>query len=76
MCSVKKVFLEILKNSQENICARYSFLEVADLMPATLLKKNLWHAKFPRTTFTEDFRWLPLNHSNKSSTEIQEENSN
>ena len=25
-CSVKKVFLEILQNSQENICARASFL--------------------------------------------------
>ena len=26
MCSVKKVFLEISKNSQENTCARVSFL--------------------------------------------------
>ena len=25
-CSVKKVFLEVLQNSQENICARDSFL--------------------------------------------------
>ena len=25
-CSVKKVFLEISQNSQENICARVSFL--------------------------------------------------
>ena len=25
-CSVKKLFLEILQNSQENICARVSFL--------------------------------------------------
>ena len=25
-CSVKKVFLEILQNSQENTCARASFL--------------------------------------------------
>ena len=25
-CSLKKVFLEILQNSQENICARVSFL--------------------------------------------------
>ena len=25
MCSVKKVFLKILQNSQENICARFSF---------------------------------------------------
>ena len=26
-CSVKKVFLEISENSQENICASVSFLE-------------------------------------------------
>ena len=26
MCSVKKVFLEISQNSQENTCARVSFL--------------------------------------------------
>ena len=26
MCSVKKVFLEISENSQENTCARVSFL--------------------------------------------------
>ena len=26
-CSVKKVFLEILQNSQENTCARISFLK-------------------------------------------------
>ena len=25
MCSVKKVFIEILQNSQKNICARVSF---------------------------------------------------
>ena len=27
MCSVKKVFLEISQNSQENLCARVSFLK-------------------------------------------------
>ena len=32
MCSVKKVFLKISQNSQENTCARVSFLR-----PATLL---------------------------------------
>ena len=57
-CSVKKAFLEISQNSQENACARVSFL-----------KKRLWHrcfpvnfAKFLRTTFlTEHPRWLLLN---------------
>ena len=52
MCSVKKVFLEISQNSQENICNRVSFLtklqawgqrlffnKVEGLRPATLFKK-------------------------------------
>ena len=58
-CSVKKVFLEISQNSQENTCGP---------KPATLLKKKLWHrcfpvnfAKFLRTPFlTEYLRWLLL----------------
>ena len=57
-CSVKKVFLEISQNSQENW----------GLKPATLLKKRLWHrrfavncAKFLRTPFfTEHLWWLLL----------------
>ena len=36
-CSVKKVFLEISQNSQENTCARVSFI----------LKERLWHKCFP-----------------------------
>ena len=48
-CSVKEVFLEISKNSQENTCTRVTFL-----------KKRLWHkcclpvnfAKFLRTPFS------------------------
>ena len=55
-CSVKKVFLEISRNSQENTCGRVSFL----------LKKRLWHRCFPlnfaeflRTSFfTKQLRWL------------------
>ena len=47
-CSVKKVFLEISQNSQENVCARVSFLiKVAGLRTATLLKKKLWYKCFP-----------------------------
>ena len=54
MCSVKKVLLEIVQNSQENTCTRVSFLikllawgqslffdKVAGLRPATLSKKHL-----------------------------------
>ena len=40
-CSVKKVFLEILQNSQESICARVSFLIKLQALPASLLKKRL-----------------------------------
>ena len=46
--SVKKLFLEIWQNSQENTCARVSFFnKVASLRPATLLKKRLWHRRVP-----------------------------
>ena len=42
----KKVFLEISQNSQENTCARVTFL-VNCRRPATLLKKKLWNRCFP-----------------------------
>ena len=45
-CSVKKVFLEISQNSQENTCVRVFFSNVPGLRPATLLKKKLWHRCF------------------------------
>ena len=68
MCSVKKIFLEILQNSQKSTCASLFFNKFVGLRPATLLKKRLWHrcfpvnfAKFLRTTFlTEHLRWLLL----------------
>ena len=40
-CSVKKLFLEISQNSQENTCSRAFFNKVTGLRPATLLKKRL-----------------------------------
>ena len=62
-CSVKKAFFEISQNSQENACARVSFL-----------KKRLWHRCFPvnfatflRTFFlTEHLRWLLLTFQSES----------
>ena len=39
----KKVFLEISQNSQENTCARASFL----IRSATFFKKRFWHRCFP-----------------------------
>ena len=46
-CSVKKVFLEISQNSQENTCARVSFSIKFQAAPATLLKKRVWYRCFP-----------------------------
>ena len=47
-CSVEKMFLEILQNSQENTCTRAFFLKkIAGHKPATLLKKWPWHRCFP-----------------------------
>ena len=44
---MKKVFLEILQNSQENTCARVSFSIKLQAAPVTLLKKRLWYRCFP-----------------------------
>ena len=41
-CSVKKLFLKISQNSQENICAESLFFP----QPATSLKKRPWHRCF------------------------------
>ena len=47
-CSIRKVFLKISQNSQQNTCARVSFLnKVAGPRPATLLKKGVWRKCFP-----------------------------
>ena len=63
----KKVFLEISKNSQENTCAKVSFLIKLQAY-CNFIKKRLWHrcfpvnfAKFLRTPFlTKHLRWLLL----------------
>ena len=59
-CSVKKVFLEISPNSQENTCTRVSFLK-------TLQALGLWHrcfpvnfAKFLRSPFFIEHLWWLL----------------
>ena len=55
-CSVKKVFSNIWQNSQENTCARVSFLINFLMQPPTLIKNETWHTpvnftKFLRKTF-------------------------
>ena len=39
-CSVKKVFLEISQNSQENTCARVSFLIKLQALACSFIKKE------------------------------------
>ena len=39
-CSVKKVFLEITENSQENACARFSFLIKLEASACKFIKKE------------------------------------
>ena len=55
------VSINKILNSQENTCARVSFLIKLQAPPATLLKKRLWHrcfpvnfAKFLRTPFSKN----------------------
>ena len=64
----KKLFLQILQNLQENICARVSFLiklQARGQRPATLLKnENLTQVfscqfcKFCRNTFFMEHLWV------------------
>ena len=49
-CSIEKLILEILQNSQENSCARVSLLKKR-LRPATLSKKKL-STRMPDTSDT------------------------
>ena len=49
-CSVKKVFLEILQNSQENTCARVSFL-------IKLQANTFYYYRTPRVAASQ-LRWL------------------
>ena len=56
-CFVKNVFLEILQNSQENMCARVSFLK--KLQARGLQKKRLWHRCFP-VNFVKFLRTPPV----------------
>ena len=42
MCFVKKMFLEISQNSQENTCARVSFLIKLQTQATPFLKEHLW----------------------------------
>ena len=60
-CSIKKLFLKISQNSQENtMCLSLFVNKVAGRRPATLSKKRLWYRWFceisKNTFFTEHLR--------------------
>ena len=66
-CSVEEVFLENSPNSQENICARVSFLIKLQPKACNVIKKRLQHryfhvnvAKFLRTAFLIEHLWWLL----------------
>ena len=68
----KGVLENFAKFYGKHLCQSLFFNKVAALRPATLLKKRLWHscfpvnfAKFLRTFFTEHFRWLLLEFTEK-----------
>ena len=68
---LKGVLRNLTKFTGKQLYPRLFFNKVADLRPATLLKKRLWHRCFPvnfvkflRTPlFTEHLWWLLLNKS-------------
>ena len=68
---LKGVLRNLTKFTGKQLYQRLFFNKVADLRPATLLKKRLWHRCFPvnfvkflRTPlFTEHLWWLLLNKS-------------
>ena len=56
----KKVFLKISQNSQENTCARVSFLINCTLRPVRMLLKLLGHSDFPSATKVNVHKITPL----------------
>ena len=63
-CSVKKVFVKISQNSQQNTCATVSFLIKLLVSTCNFIKKRLLHRCFPvsfvkflKTPFFKDHLW-------------------
>ena len=52
-CSMKKVFLKTAKftGTGKHLCQSLFFNKIAELKPATLLEKKLWHRSFKNTFF-------------------------
>ena len=67
MICKKYVFGKFAKFTGKHLCQSLFFNKVADLRPATLLKKRLWHRCFPvnfakylRTPFLTEHLWSLL----------------
>ena len=60
----KNVFLKISQNSQENTCARFSFLIKLQTSACNFIKKRLWHRCFP-VKFSEFLRILFLQNTSR-----------
>ena len=56
-CSVEKVLLKILQNSQKNTCVRVSFL-VKLQASCNFIKKGVLAQVFKNTFYIEDYQWL------------------
>ena len=80
----KAVLKNFAKFTGKHLCQSLFFNKVADLRPATLLKKRLWHRCFPvdfakllRTPFfTEYLHWLLLKFISHHTKEILYVNTN
>ena len=59
-CSVKKVFLDISPNSQENACARASYFEIKISSAQKHRRFPVNFVKFLRTTFYIEHLWWLL----------------
>ena len=67
MFCTKGVLRNFAKFTGKHLCQSFFFNKVADLRPATLLKKRLWHRCFScgfckifKNLFTEHLQWLLL----------------
>ena len=59
-CSVKKAFLKILQNSQENTCARISFLIKLQASGLTYRTPLVWWLLLNKTCTSRDSMWNNL----------------
>ena len=59
-CSVEKVFIDILQNSQENTCARVSFLTKLQASKTLVQVFSCEFCKISRNTFFKEQLWATV----------------